>query len=86
MTVTGEEMEVELPSNAKVGDLIEFLKRNFIDKAIEKELEVVFKYFTSQNLILVNNKEISSLKDVNTELKDGDVIKIVNFTRGGKAC
>ena len=81
--VTGEKLTLNLPENAKISDLINDLRRKYLRKAEIKSLDVVFRDFTAQNLILVNERDISALKGVETKLKQGDAIMIINFTHGG---
>jgi len=43
----------------------------------------VLERLDSQNLILVNGREISALKGIDTEINPGDEIVILNYTHGG---
>ncbi len=81
--VTGEEINVKLPDRSRISDLIDFLRRNYGEIAEKKGLGVVFRDFVAQNIVLINNRDLSVLNGLNTMLKPGDVIKVINFTHGG---
>ena len=81
--VTGRRLVIELREKARVKDLILELNKAFLDKAREKRLEEVIQNLESQNLILIDGREISALEGVETPLREGDKITILNFTHGG---
>jgi len=81
--VTGRRLVIELREKARVKDLIQELNKAFLDKAREKRLEEVIQNLESQNLILIDGREISALEGVETPLREGDKITILNFTHGG---
>ena len=80
--VTGPKLLVELPRDAKIRDLAEKLRRDYGEKARETGLEQVLLHFESQNLIIVDDREISALQGMETSFGDESIIKVVNFTRG----
>jgi molybdopterin converting factor small subunit len=81
--VTGEKIGLELEEGAKVKDLIAELNRCFLGKARERRLEEVILNLESKNLILIEEREISALEGVETPLKEGNKILLLNFTHGG---
>ncbi len=81
--VTGPKLSVDLPNHAKIKYLAEMLRKDYVDKARNIGLEQVFLQFESQNLILVNEREVSALQGLETSLGRDSSIKVVNFTHGG---
>ena len=81
--IIGEKIEIEVPEGINVSDLARILFETFREKIEREKVEIAFKDFHAQNLILVNGKEISALEGLGTILKDNDEILIVNLTRGG---
>ncbi len=65
------EVEVELPENATVRDLIEYIdsnvKRGFKDKVLDERGQVRYPVE-----IAVNGRRIEFLQGLETRLKDGD--------------
>lgn len=82
-TITGRSLELDLNSDARIRDLIELIREKYFRVGEERGLSAVFRDFTAHNLILVNGRELSALSGVETKLRDGDLIQVVNFTHGG---
>ncbi len=81
--VTGEKLEVPADKASKISELHKYLIDNYMDKAAKEGLREVLERLDSQNLILVNGREISALKGIDTEINPGDEIVILNYTHGG---
>ena len=81
--VTGPKITLDLPKGSKISDILEVLRGNYVAKAREIGLEEVFLNLKSQNLILVDGKEISALHGKETDVDASSEIYLVNFTHGG---
>ena len=72
-------MELDIPENASIGNLIEILERRFkFDVKLQETGEA------NPNIkILVNGREIIYLDGLRTKLKNGDVIAFIPPVGGG---
>ena len=82
-TITGERLEIPYSKARNISELHNYLVENYMDKAIEKGLREVIENLDSQNLILVNGREINTLDGMNTVISPEDEIVIINYTHGG---
>jgi len=73
--IFGNEVYVELEPNAKVRDLIAKLK----EKTLSLEEEALTRYERDEPelTILLNGRNIQSLKKLETPLKDGDLVVLL---------
>jgi molybdopterin synthase sulfur carrier subunit len=84
-SIIGKELvDVDVETGAKVIDLVRVVsddisKVEFNRILIDPELEDP----RPNNVILVNGREISSLKGVETELRDGDEVIVIPLVHGG---
>ncbi len=81
--VTGEYLELPADKVRTVRDIHKYLIQNYKDMAIEKGLGEVVENLDSQNLILVNGREINTLAGLDTNIGPDDEIVIINYTHGG---
>ena len=79
----GEELEIEIQDRITIRELWEYLKAGYGKKAMEKGIYTALDDLPSQNLILVNGVEISALNELDTIVKPGDTVTIINYTHGG---
>jgi molybdopterin converting factor small subunit len=79
----GEELTIEINEKKTIREIWEYLKEKYKDKAIEHGIYPALEDLPSQNLILVNDIEISALNELETHVKPGDKITIINYTHGG---
>lgn len=80
MLNAGGEMTVELPDQAKLKDLLDYL-------AAETSTELVEHLTTEKSTktlrLLVNGRDIVFLQSLDTELKDQDRVSILPLLSGG---
>lgn len=80
MLSAGGEMTVELPDQAKLKDLLDYL-------AAETSTELVEHLTTEKSTktlrLLVNGRDIVFLQNLDTELKDQDRVSILPLLSGG---
>lgn len=81
--VTGRRIVLKGKSILTVRDMAKHFMDRYYDSAKEYRLESIISDFFSQNIILVNDVEISALNGADTRIKSGDKITILNFTHGG---
>lgn len=81
--ITGEKLEVPFRRVMSIKDLHKYLVDKYMDIAEEKGLMEVIKNLDSQNLILVNGREINTLDGLETHISPGDEVVIINYTHGG---
>ena len=81
--ITGRELNIPPDRIKTIKDLQNYLIEKYIVLAKEKGMEEVVKNLDSQNLILVNGREINTLDGLDTNISPGDEIIIINFTHGG---
>ena len=79
-----EAIDVDLVDGAKVLDLVRVVsdhigKRDFTNVLVDPELRDP----RPNNVILVNGREISSLKGLETELQDGNEVVVIPLVHGG---
>ena len=81
--VTGE--EVNIPSNKvkTIKELHQYFMKRYLGVAKEMGLQEVIENMDSQNLILVNGREINTLDGLETNISPGDKVVIINYTHGG---
>jgi molybdopterin converting factor small subunit len=79
----GEEISIDSENIKTVKDLWIELDNRYKDKALEEGVYPALKDLPSQNLVLVNDIEISALNNLETPLKPGDIVTIINYTHGG---
>ncbi|MCD6235438.1 MAG: MoaD family protein [Thaumarchaeota archaeon] len=70
---------LQLPENSSVRDLIDALRHRITRASVLKDLENP----NSSVKVLVNGREITYLKGLETELRDGDVVAIIPPVAGG---
>lgn len=81
--VTGPQINLDVPEGSKISDMLEGIKGRYLARAKEAGLEEVFLNLKSQNLILVDGREISALEGAETKVEESSAICLVNFTHGG---
>jgi len=79
--LVGDEVEVELAPNAKVKDLLAKLK----EKSVSLEEDALTRYEKDEPelTILLNGRNIYTLKNLQTPLKEGDVVVLLSPVIGG---
>ena len=75
------ELEVELAPNAKVKDLLAKLR----EKSVSLEEDALARYEKDEPelTILLNGRNIYTLKNLQTPLKEGDVVVLLSPVIGG---
>ncbi|MEM2109024.1 MAG: MoaD/ThiS family protein [Candidatus Odinarchaeota archaeon] len=81
--VTGvPEIRLSPPMKLKIGELLDLLELKGVK--IKGHIQTSgSNVYSASMLILVNDLEISVLKGLETELKDGDVITFIPVVHGG---
>ena len=80
---TGEVVEIEGYKEIALYEVWDILMKRYADKAREYGVYPALEGLFSQNLILINDVEISAIDDSKSRVKAGDNIIIINFTHGG---
>ena len=80
---TGENVEIDGYEEIPLYKIWDILMKEYSDKAREKGVYPALEGLFSQNLILINNVELSVIGDSRAVVKPGDEIVIINFTHGG---
>ena len=81
MPLLGSELEVDLKPNAKVKDLLDKLK----EKSLILDERALTRYERDEPelTILLNGRNIYTLKKLQTPLKDGDIVVLLPPVIGG---
>ena len=81
MPLLGSELEVDLKPNAKVKDLLDKLK----EKSLILDEGALTRYERDEPelTILLNGRNIYTLKKLQTPLKDGDIVVLLPPVIGG---
>lgn len=80
--VLGKEIIVDEKVDDVIG-LISYLRKKYAEKIAEKGMSSILSDFFAQNILIVNNIDISALNGPKTKLKDGDHVVILNLVHGG---
>ena len=81
--VLGDELVLEVDDETTIRDIWMVLRDKFRDRAEEIGVYPALENLPSHNLILIDGIEISALNDLDTKIRPGDVIEIINYTYGG---
>jgi len=81
--VTGEEVNIPSSRIKTIRELHQYLMEEYLDAAKEMGLQEVIENLDSQNLILVNGREVNTLDGLETNISPGDKVVIINYTHGG---
>jgi len=81
MSLLGDESTIELEADPKVEDLIHELAEKV--GSPRKDLLGPHKVMGPDLVILLNGRNIKSLKELKTRLKDGDVVTLLPPVVGG---
>jgi len=79
--VLGDEIYVELEPNARVKDLLAKLKEKIL--SLEEEALTRYERGEPELTILLNGRNIHTLKKLQTPLKDGDLVVLLPPVIGG---
>ena len=80
---TGDVVEIEGYEEIALYKVWDVMMKRYGDKAREEGVYPALEGLFSQNLILINDVEISAIGDSRTRVKADDNIIIINFTHGG---
>lgn len=81
--VTGEEVNIPSSRVRTVSELHRYLMEKYLDAAKDMGLQEVIENLDSQNLILVNGRDINTIDGLETNISPGDKVVIINYTHGG---
>lgn len=81
MHLLGNELEVDLKSDAKVKDLLAKLKEKII--TLDEHTLTRYERDEPELTILLNGRNIHALKKLQTPLKDGDLVVLLPPVIGG---
>jgi len=79
----GEEVNIPSSRVKTIRELHQYLMEEYLDAAKEMGLQEVIENLDSQNLILVNGREVNTLDGLETNISPGDKVVIINYTHGG---
>ena len=80
---TGEEVEIDGYKEIPLYKIWDIMMKRYSGKAKEEGVYPALEGLFSQNLILINDVEISAIGDSRAKVKPNDEIVIINFTHGG---
>ncbi len=80
---TGEKVEINCGEEIPLYKIWDIMMKRYSDKAKEEGVYPALEGLFSQNLILINNVEVSVIGDSRAKVKPNDEIVIINFTHGG---
>ena len=81
--VLGDEIDVELEPNAKVKDLLAKLREKILSLDLDEAALTRYERDEPELTILLNGRNIYTLKKLQTPLKDGDLVVLLPPVIGG---